>query len=418
MRLLIGCERLDLVGGSERYAADVANGLIERGHEVELITGKLGQEVGAPVTEIHQLFDQEVPGQALSELKLRLRNSPPDRILLLSQASRQVLEACTERASTARFVQDHTLFCPGLNKLHADGSPCSDPMGKACLKRFFFSEGCSGFHREGRRPALRWPLKKLKQHRDALVAHQELDRLLVASDYMRAELIAAGCDPARVERVGYLTRADGSGQARATLPKSLVGFLRSSDTPVILCSARLAHPDKGVDHLITSLGELKTAARCVIAGEGPAREWLEAKTRAEGLADRVHFTGWLDSATLATLRDEVALVAVPSIWDEPFGLVGFEAMAHSLPVVAFDVGGISEWLEGGETGLLVPRRDTHAFTQAMDSLLSDPKRAEEMGAAGARALSERFSQSAHICRLEDALRLSLHKKHLNALPAG
>ncbi len=418
MRLLIGCERLDLVGGSERYAADVANGLLERGHEVELITGKLGQEVGASVTEIPQLFDEEVPAQALSELKLRLRNSPPDRILLLSGASDEVLEACSERASTARFVQDHTLFCPGLNKLHADGSPCTDPMGKACLKRFFFSEGCSGFHRDGRRPALRWPLKKLKQHRDALAAHQGLDRLLVASDYMRAELIAAGCDPARVERVGYLTRADGSDQASAALPKSLVDFLQSSDTPVILCSARLAHPDKGVDHLITSLGELKTAARCVIAGEGPAREWLEEKTREEGIADRVHFTGWLDSATLATLRDEVALVAVPSVWDEPFGLVGFEAMAHSLPVVAFDVGGISEWLIGGETGLLVPRRDTHAFAQAMDSLLSDPARAEAMGATGRRLLDQRFSQSAHLSRLEEALLLSRAKEDLNTLSAS
>lgn len=417
MRLLLGCERLDLVGGSERYAADVARGLTERGHEVEIVTGRRGQEVHATVTEIPGLFDSEASSEALSALELELRNAPPDRILLLSRAAPEVLSACSERAPTARFVQDHTLFCPGLNKLHADGSPCSDPMGSACLKRFFLTRGCSGYHRDGWRPALRWPIGKLKAHQRDLTAHQELDRLLVASDYMRAELIRAGCDPSRVERVGYFTRQGEEETPKGALPEGLTAFLSGSDAPVILCSARLVHPDKGVDHLLTALAELKTPWRCVIAGEGPARAWLEEKAREEGLCERVHFTGWLDAPVLEELRTNVSLVAVPSIWDEPFGLVGLEAMAHSLPVVAFDVGGISEWLKGGETGLLVPRRDTHAFARALDSLQSDPERAARMGAAGLRLLRERYSQAAHLSRLEDALGLSPSGGRMSAVPA-
>jgi len=178
------------------------------------------------------------------------------------------------------------------------------------------------------------------------------------------------------------------------------------------------HPDKGVDHLLTALGELKTPARCVIAGEGPASAWLKEKTREEGLAERVHFTGWLDRATLEELREQVTLVAVPSVWDEPFGLVGLEAMAHSLPVVAFDVGGISEWLRAGETGLLVPRRDAHAFANAMDSLLSDPDRARAMGAEGASSLNERHSKTVHLSRLEEALGLSTKAGRLSSISAS
>jgi len=417
MRLLLGCERLDLVGGSERYAVDVAAGLEARGHEVRVVTGRVGQEIDAEVTELPGLFDHVASPRALTDYQLELRNAPPDRILLLSRAAPEVLRASSERAPTARFVQDHTLFCPGLNKLHADGSPCCDPMGAACLKRFFLSRGCSGYHRDGWRPALRWPLKKLKAHRRDLVAHQELDRLLVASDYMRAELIRAGCEPSRVERVGYFTRQGEAQTPKSPLPENLVVFLSSSDSPVILCSARLVHPDKGVDHLLTALAELEHPWRCVIAGEGPARAWLEEKAREEGLSGRVHFTGWLDTPVLEELRAQANLVAVPSIWDEPFGLVGLEAMAHSLPVVAFDVGGISEWLKGGETGLLVPRRDTHAFARALDSLLSDPERAERLAAAGERLLRERYSQAAHLNRLEDALGLSTSGGRLSAVPA-
>jgi len=417
MRLLLGCKRLDLVGGSERYVADLSRGLDRRGHEVCVITSRRGQNAGRSVIEVPGLFDEEASPEALSVLERHLRDTSPDRVLLLSRAAPEVLRACSERAPTARFVQDHTLFCPGMNKLHADSSPCTDPMGSACLKRFFFSDGCSGYHRETWRPALRWPLQKLKRHERDLEAHKQLDHLLVASDYMHAELLTAGCDPARVERVGYFTRSCEAATPTSPLPEDLASFLASSNSPVVLCSARLVHPDKGVDHLITSLGELETPARCVIAGEGAARSWLEEKAREEGLADRVHFTGWLDAPVLETLRAQVTLVAVPSIWNEPFGLVGLEAMAHSLPVVAFDVGGISEWLTGGETGLLVPRRDTHAFARALDALLRDSERAREMGAAGARLLREHFSQAAHLNRLEDALGLSSSGGRMSAVPA-
>ena len=234
---------------------------------------------------------------------------------------------------------------------------------------------------------------------------------------MRRELIRAGCDPSRVERVGYFTRQGEEETPKGALPEALSAFLSGSDAPLILCSARLVHPDKGVDHLLTALAELKSPARCVIAGEGAARSWLEEKASAEGLGDRVHFTGWLDAPVLEELRSRVDLVAVPSLWDEPFGLVGLEAMAHSLPVVAFDVGGISEWLKGGETGLLVPRRDAHAFARALDSLLSDPERAERVGAAGERLLRERYSQAAHMSRLEDALGLSKAGGRMSAVPA-
>ena len=417
MRLLLGCERLDLVGGSERYAADVAAGLTARGHEVRVVTGQRGQEVPGEVTELEGLFDHEPSSSALSSFELELRNWRPDRVLLLSRAAPAVLRASSERAPTARFVQDHTLFCPGLNKLHADGSPCADPMGAACLKRFFLTKGCAGYHRDGWRPALRWPIGKLKEHQRDLAAHQELDRLLVASDYMRRELIRAGCEPSRVERVGYFTRQGQDATPKSPLPEELVSFLASSSAPLILCSARLVHPDKGVDFLLTALGELENPWRCVIAGEGPARAWLEEKARDEGLAERAHFTGWLDAPVLEELYTQAQLVAVPSVWDEPFGLVGLEAMAHSLPVVAFDVGGISEWLAGGETGLLVPRRDAHAFARATDSILSDPERAALMGAAGLRRLRERYSQAAHLSRLEEALGMSTSGGRMSAVPA-
>ena len=142
------------------------------------------------------------------------------------------------------------------------------------------------------------------------------------------------------------------------------------------------------------------------ATTGPAEEWLRRKAREDGLAERVHFSGWLDPGAVETLYERAAVVVCPSVWDEPFGLVGLESMAHGKPVVAFRVGGIPDWLADGETALLVARKDTDAMARAIDRLLGDRDLAQRYGERGREVLGERFTIEAHVDGLEDAFRVA------------
>jgi glycosyltransferase involved in cell wall biosynthesis len=76
-----------------------------------------------------------------------------------------------------------------------------------------------------------------------------------------------------------------------------------------------------------------------------------------------------------------AVVAVPSRWPEPQGLVAVEAMASGVPVVASSVGGLAEVVLPGETGLLVRPGDADALAGALDQLLADPALRSRMSAA-------------------------------------
>ena len=76
-------------------------------------------------------------------------------------------------------------------------------------------------------------------------------------------------------------------------------------------------------------------------------------------------------------------MAVPSLWPEPFGLIGIEAFGCGRPVVASDTGGVREWLEPGVNGLAVAPGRPRALAAALSELLADPVRQARMGAAGA-----------------------------------
>lgn len=94
-----------------------------------------------------------------------------------------------------------------------------------------------------------------------------------------------------------------------------------------------------------------------------------------------------------------SVVVVPSVWPEPFGLVGLEAMTCSKPVVAFDTGGISDWLKDGCNGYLVPVKRADLLAERIDSLLRDHHLAVKMGAEGLRIATDRFSKERHFQRL-------------------
>jgi glycosyltransferase involved in cell wall biosynthesis len=88
----------------------------------------------------------------------------------------------------------------------------------------------------------------------------------------------------------------------------------------------------------------------------------------------VSFVGHKSREELFSLYTEATLVCVPSIWPEPFGKVGIEAMSVGRPVIASDVGGIGEWLDDGETGFLVPPQNEEILAEKIHTLLEDTER--------------------------------------------
>jgi glycosyltransferase involved in cell wall biosynthesis len=149
--------------------------------------------------------------------------------------------------------------------------------------------------------------------------------------------------------------------------------LSPSPRPTIGAIGRLS-PEKGFDdlpHILTRI----PAARAVVLGEGPERARL-AKLAAElGVADRFELPGWQESP--GSWLSSFDLLAAPSR-GEGFPLVTLEAMMAGLPVVATDVGSVSEAIEDRVTGMLVPPRDTEAMAAAIEAVLADPELRERM----------------------------------------
>jgi glycosyltransferase involved in cell wall biosynthesis len=163
-----------------------------------------------------------------------------------------------------------------------------------------------------------------------------------------------------------------------------------ANEPVIVGGAGRFVPIKGFTYLLKAFRKLAdvTDARLELAGDGPLRSDLEREARALGLGDRVRFLGW--QRDLASTLARWSIYVQPSV-HEAFGMTVLQAMASGLPVVASAADGLLELVVEGETGLLVPARDPSALAAALLTLVQEPRRRSELGAAGRERVSEQFS---------------------------
>jgi glycosyltransferase involved in cell wall biosynthesis len=92
------------------------------------------------------------------------------------------------------------------------------------------------------------------------------------------------------------------------------------------------------------------------------------------------------------------------VWPEPFGLTGLEAASMGVPAVAFDVGGIREWLTDGDNGLLAPGSppDASALADAITRAILDPSVLARLS-SGARRRAAELTLDRHLDRLEPIL---------------
>jgi len=139
----------------------------------------------------------------------------------------------------------------------------------------------------------------------------------------------------------------------------------------------------------------------VILGDGNHRPFCEQLSRKLGLAARVHFQGYVPAEEVKNYFRECSLVVMSSVWPEPLGMAGIEAMRYGLPVVAFDAGGIKEWLLDGHNGYLVPWMDRATYAARVEELLRNKTVARQMGERGLQLVSEHYDFSKYITGLED-----------------
>ncbi|HEU5186090.1 MAG TPA: glycosyltransferase family 4 protein [Gemmatimonadaceae bacterium] len=168
---------------------------------------------------------------------------------------------------------------------------------------------------------------------------------------------------------------------------------------------------KGVEHLIRALGIIRRTvpARLVIVGDGPERPRLEQVARDAGVAAHVSFRGRVSDAELRAAYGGADVFALPSVLDarqdtEGLGVVLLEAMNYSVPVVASDIGGITDIVRHERTGLLVPPGDATALAAALTRLLTDRALSNALATAGSQVLRDSFSWERIVDRWEAVYR--------------
>ena len=220
--------------------------------------------------------------------------------------------------------------------------------------------------------------------------------VLVASRHMYREFGRHGVP---TDRLHLVPLPAGASQPDATAPEPRAMGYR------ILFVGRLMDV-KGVSHLLRAIplaaGKLGRPLTLTIAGDGPERGSIQDLARQ--LALPVEFAGWVDTEQRSDLLRQADLVAVPSLWPEPFGLVGIEAGCFGVPAVGFAVGGIPDWLIAGQTGELAPGDPptVEGLAEAMLRALADPRHHQKLR-VGAWEMAKQFSLERHLAQLEPIL---------------
>jgi glycosyltransferase involved in cell wall biosynthesis len=133
-----------------------------------------------------------------------------------------------------------------------------------------------------------------------------------------------------------------------------------------------------LDALPTVVRALDRSVHVTFAGDGRDRQRWEERAAAVCAGEprlSTHFPGWTTGRELERLFDSSDLLVVPSVWPEPFGLIGLQAADHGLPSVAFTVGGIPDWLRPGVNGALADADPPTAenLARAIVECLKDPQ---------------------------------------------
>jgi glycosyltransferase involved in cell wall biosynthesis len=375
MRILHVHDRAAFQGGVEQILFDTARGLSTKGWPQALLT--VDENDDPAFKAAFELVGRDCPNVA---------GFQPDAVLMHKVSDHRRVRALAQSFPTAHMVHDHDLVCPRRHKYFPlNQAVCNQPAGVACYSNLCFVQ------RADKGSTIPIRLRGTGQVRRQLSAGAKVRKYLVGSAYMKRELEMNGIPASRISVLHPVPAALSEPRAQEL-----------GAAPDLLFVGQVIR-GKGVDLMLRALSHLKGEWTATVVGSGSHLEACRALARELGISEQVTFTGWVEHGQLEQYYARARAVVVPSRWPEPFGMVGVESMARGRAVIAFDTGGISDWLQDRRTGFLVPPADVPAMASAMQRLLADQALAEHLGHAGAKRVKQDFSHQAYLAGIKQHL---------------
>ena len=378
-------------GGAERLLFDTSTELLRQGHEVSVVfarddrqsknlefwPGRVNRyyipELVLPFTDRHS-WQAARKTERFRDAKRYLQDilniESPDLVHVHNFPCIEALGEIEVGVPVVRTIHSYENQCENHSKQLPDGSVCPHPLGSSCRVH-------CGFGKSFEATRVRSENRYMKTR---------LSKLIAVSAYMRDVLVTNGFSKSRIAVLPNFTRLE---------------FKHDDvrEENIVLYVGRMT-PEKGLLELIESLKLVAAPVKLLVVGRdgamGHGDFYKQVVQRAAQANIEIEIQGWLVGDELRRAYARAGVVAFSSTWPEPFGLVGIEAMTAGKPVVAFDGGGVRQWLDHERTGFAVPMGNRMEFARRVDQLMKDEMLRARMGARARTSARLRFSPEAHI----------------------
>lgn len=340
-------------GGIEHRMHDTARLLAQRGHDVTIVTSRL------PDTAEEELTPE---GYRIIRLESRFINiyNPP------FVSSKGLLE--TLQTLDADVVNYNYRWAPSYNKDMAryDGA-------KVFTYHNMWGEGVG----------IQGKVSEVNDNSFAKNTLSTFDHIICVSKFVQDDLIKRGI-PA--EKTSFIP----SCLSEEPVPNT------SEEGDFILSLGRQV-ATKGLKYLVDAMQYVD--CKLIMCGKGPEQKKLVKQISKLGLEDKIEVRGYVSEEEKRNLMDSCKFFVMPSEF-ESLGLAAIELMSHGRPIICSDADGLPETV--GDAGVVVPKKDSKALADAINALLADPSKREELS-VNAVERTKFYSWESHIGTLEEIL---------------
>ena len=356
--------------GAETQAVDLANGLADRGHLVHLCS-----------------FESQLDQRNRVSDKVRFHHIRRRSKYDLSLISR--ISALIEREKID-VVQGVLQFATLIAWLAAMRSASSPPVVAAVHTTIN-----RGLKQELQDRIL---YRRMLRRLPAIVfvcEHQRTHWIKKYPDLTQSSVVVHnGIAP---ERFQYSDFAESGRNLRANLHIPAEAFL-------FTCVAGF-RPEKGHRILIDAFARIQSDAYLAFAGDGDLRREMEEYAESTGLKNRMRFLGMIPDTRPIIAASNATVLASTAV--ETFSMAMLESMALGVPMIAPQIGGLSEAIVPNDTGLLFPIGDVSALAGSMQSMLDSPSEAKKMGHSAELLVSKVFTLRKMVMSSEKVFRNAL-----------